>query len=340
MGLLIIAFVGVRLSTLYVPPRAKALLYVSPERLDLGEVLASRHYDCTVPIKNLSAAPVTITEIRASCGCTRIDPSSFTLQAGQSRDLTFTLDLARGANRTGTVESFSVSFVPVIKDGLLLADGWELRGQIKPTYVIDTSHIVFDGATRLIAQQSHPTAKIPIRRFMRKLELSVDCHSHLGHATLIGSQEADNSEILFTPSSSLEAGMHFGDLTLSAYCQGMSLGDWKIALQLNVVGIAEAIPRQLDLGPVSVGGVIDSRILITSAHGDPFRILEDIGQEAALEINADHQEAAAAHWVTIRIVRTEEGKNAINALVAITDGANLTEVLGIPISYNGTLQDY
>jgi hypothetical protein len=85
--------------------------------------------------------------------------------------------------------------------------------------------------------------------------------------------------------------------------------------------------------------VIDSRILITSAHGDPFRILEDIGQEAALEINADHQEAAAAHWVTIRIVRTEEGKNAINALVAITDGANLTEVLGIPISYNGTLQD-
>ena len=73
--------------------RPRPLLEVTPESLDFGKVDATTDFPWKLRVTNVSSRTVQIADIRASCGCTQVTPSSFGMEPGESRDVELRMNL-------------------------------------------------------------------------------------------------------------------------------------------------------------------------------------------------------------------------------------------------------
>lgn len=84
--------------------RSAGDLVISAGSLNFGQVWCQRDFSWTVPIENRSDHTIHVASLQASCGCTSVEPSSFTLPPGAEQDLTFTLDLLPNNRKGGSGE--------------------------------------------------------------------------------------------------------------------------------------------------------------------------------------------------------------------------------------------
>lgn len=60
-------------------------LAVSASDIDLGEMIESKNYTHTLPMRNMTSRPIAVKEFFVSCGCLRTYPSTVTLGPGGTR---------------------------------------------------------------------------------------------------------------------------------------------------------------------------------------------------------------------------------------------------------------
>lgn len=108
-------------------------LKVAPERLDFGEVWVQDKFQWTLPITNTSSEPVEVLDIRSSCSCTSIEPTSLVIAPGATVDVKLTLDLTTLDPKEAAkdIRPFDMRVVPVIKGGLAQYTGWEVQGVVR-----------------------------------------------------------------------------------------------------------------------------------------------------------------------------------------------------------------
>ncbi len=71
------------------------ILVVSPEELDFGSVFARDQFPWKLHIKNPGSQTVEVIDLRPSCGCTKVTPTSLTISPGETREVQLTLDLTK-----------------------------------------------------------------------------------------------------------------------------------------------------------------------------------------------------------------------------------------------------
>lgn len=93
-------------------------LVVADADLHFGEPWAQRGFQWTLPVRNVSAFDVEVLEWEPSCGaCTNVAPPSLVVAAGETRDVTVTLDLTKRRAVEGDAASypFAVALRPIVK---------------------------------------------------------------------------------------------------------------------------------------------------------------------------------------------------------------------------------
>jgi len=73
-------------------PDVKSALKVTPENIEFGEIKVTEQKTATVLVENTGAAPITIEELKGSCGCLKIEMLEKTIEPGKSQpiNLSFT----------------------------------------------------------------------------------------------------------------------------------------------------------------------------------------------------------------------------------------------------------
>ena len=142
-------FFGNRTST---TERRRPLLEVTPESLDFGKVDATTDFPWKLRVTNVSSRTVQIADIRASCGCTQVTPSSFGMEPGESHDveLRMNLLLTRKLGAKGLVSPIEVIISPIISVTTLQQPPWTLQGRVLTPCLLDTNKLVFAGADALV----------------------------------------------------------------------------------------------------------------------------------------------------------------------------------------------
>jgi hypothetical protein len=124
-------------------PAAEPSLYVSPNGLRVGPVLAQTGYIHSFVIANTSTRPIGIDRFLTSCGCADVTPESIRLEPGESAAIRLKLDLLRYLRLSeDAVVSGAVNLTPVI-DGI--SDrGWILNLEvIRPNVYMLCSEVDF-----------------------------------------------------------------------------------------------------------------------------------------------------------------------------------------------------
>lgn len=68
------------------------VVHFEETRLDLGRITQGRTVQATFHMRNIGSAPLRVSAITPSCGCTALDTEAFTLCPGEGRDLRTLLD--------------------------------------------------------------------------------------------------------------------------------------------------------------------------------------------------------------------------------------------------------
>jgi len=107
-------------------------LTVSPRQLDLGrqpyQLLSGQ-----ITIRNESRRELNVLDLRDSCGCATFDPDAFRIDAGQSRDVRYVINLVSTISIQERYQSkaFDVRISPVIEGRAVLSPptaSWRLHG--------------------------------------------------------------------------------------------------------------------------------------------------------------------------------------------------------------------
>ncbi|MBA3313688.1 MAG: DUF1573 domain-containing protein [Planctomycetota bacterium] len=159
VGLLLLAGIvgaGIGLALARSTPVAPGVT-VSPADLDFGSAWEQPAYRHEFTLSNPTDQPIRFAEIKTGCGCTRVEPQSFTMEPGASRTLAATLNLV---GRGGS--SFSVDLLPLLAhqppgDRTV----WTLRGKVQRN-PIALSQPSIDFGDEVILSEPLPTREIEI----------------------------------------------------------------------------------------------------------------------------------------------------------------------------------
>ena len=77
---------------------------------DFGEAWEDQRYAWVIPLTNPTHATVRVLDVRASCTCVNIEPRTFTIPPGGTRDIKLVLDLTpRAIETAGTTRKVSAA---------------------------------------------------------------------------------------------------------------------------------------------------------------------------------------------------------------------------------------
>jgi hypothetical protein len=113
-------------------------LSIGEEYLQLGQVWETDSYSWAVLVQNHSAKRIDVLDVASSCVCTAIIPRSFSLESGETKTVTLTVDF------TKTDEpNFRVKIIPQIKDSDIEQAGWKISAVVRKAVVADPKVVSF-----------------------------------------------------------------------------------------------------------------------------------------------------------------------------------------------------
>jgi hypothetical protein len=118
-------------------PSAPTALTLDPNPLDFGEVLIHQTKDATVAVKNTGSVPVSITHVKGTCACLKVEMAKMVIAPGTSEDLKVTF-IAQPGKRP---ESYFVTLTtdePGIPRAIL-----PVRGKCKQVFIVEPQVLYF-----------------------------------------------------------------------------------------------------------------------------------------------------------------------------------------------------
>lgn len=347
ISLCVATLAGLWVSYVYlIPPRARNLLDVPADALNLGERYETREIRHTLPLKNTSSRIVVVERMRVSCGCTKVSPTAFILEPGATQELSFVLNVSQAISSTEPSHPFEVAFAPLLKDGFAMSDGWVLHAELVSPISLEPAQISYQGENRLVAGQDFSSAYLQVHDQRSGIELRLRCPPSLGTAAINeanvldeGGAGSSTRSIAFSPADSLRPGIHEDHLEIDLWLGGKQVSTMLVPIVVEVVGLAEARPRAIDFGFADTHGTASSRVLLAPTGMKPLKVITDLGQEADIRISCPQVLQGQPEWLTVELLSAEAGRHEATARVALVleeSSADSLEVLEIPFTYIGT----
>ncbi len=119
------------------PPGALSVLKCTPAALDFGEVLLNENKTLKVEVQNPGPEAITISEVKASCGCMKAEMPVRTLEPGKSETLAVTYFAVPGA-RSGLNVALTTSEknTPIVQI--------PVTGKVRQEFIVEPQLLNFD----------------------------------------------------------------------------------------------------------------------------------------------------------------------------------------------------
>ncbi|MEZ6058847.1 MAG: DUF1573 domain-containing protein [Planctomycetaceae bacterium] len=158
--------------------RGTAVLSAAPVQvsgLDFGRVAEQREFQHRIWIQNVGTAPVTLSNIRGSCRCTRLEPSQVTVLPGDTASVDLVIDLlpSDAVEATRSIREFSAQLIAEVDDGIRNIRSWRLTGTVERRVVVEPPAIIFGGSNPLVVGGGWPTLSARITAHDQNAELEL-----------------------------------------------------------------------------------------------------------------------------------------------------------------------
>lgn len=202
---------------------ANAGLAVENACLNFGEVWEKEEFPWNLRLTNNGSTKLEVVGFSATCSCiSSVEPETFTLESGETRDIALTLDLTR---RTGTAastwkRSFEVTVIPHVKGASARLGGWRLSGNVKVPLLLSPNSIDFGGGSLIYGQSAEPEqvrirAQAGVERVVHEWK-SVEGSTSLARVEVTKLPGSKDEFILtFSPNTSLTPGFHSAVMELT-----------------------------------------------------------------------------------------------------------------------------
>jgi len=272
--------------------QAKSGLTVSGEHLDIGNVPLSADFVHGLTVRNLGRATVAVDEIRTSCGCTKVEPSSFSLNPGASIKLNVSIDLSphRPELSAAFDRPFSVVLTPVVHSATEEPIQWQVHGTVRQPYRFATTHLAFHDLIH-----GHPYKCRAIDLICREPigDLSATCEPPFVDVRI---QPNDDDplrfRLLLSPKSTLPLGRRECMVSLTGTDnKGHRLPALQHTIHLEVLPGVKVIPVFLSLDcNAAEKPSANAELMLRSVGSGPFSVVdasvENIIGDIAVELDA------------------------------------------------------
>lgn len=304
-------------------------LEVPSGALDIGEVWETEEFNWTVPIKNRSGNPIEIAWFSKSCSCVAIEPESFTIQAGETREIRLKIDLA--SNSASSTRDLAVSLSPRLKtdsDGAAIGPEWKVSGRILRAISL-TGRGNFGRHSEF--EQPLPIISTSIGILEPLASLSATCNSPDFTASIdFSPHNTTTATLRLAAKSPLPVGKFGVTVGLHPVLKdGKALPVRHVQFEGEILPDVESAPPTLQVGGRYLNETIEETIALRSLTGRHITVVrtEVVGEGIAVESVAEGR-------YRIRQIVCKVGTQTNYVRLIVNSGGNQYTV-SIPVIYTG-----
>jgi hypothetical protein len=316
---------------------ANDILFIDPTELSLGQVWPETDLKRRIAIRNTSSSTVHVTNIESTCRCTEVEPTQFTLAAGQTTHLLFELDLSDviAERMDSNLVPFGVKFSIELQEPVRHGPGWKLHGTVRRPLRFDPPEITYAGHSRLVTGQTRIPTTVLVHPNGPQGETEIVAHCDPKIGTIACKQNNPSGEIAvieFTPSTDLPLGQLESSIQVFQRVNGALFPVALIPVRGTVVMGVASYPESLWLGLVNPGSTHHKTIELHSLLNCPFQI-SGCRSSSFITAQGDFETWAPVHalFVTVHALASNESRG--NLVVDCVFSNETRAELSIPVSY-------
>lgn len=304
-------------------------LEIPRRSLSIGRVAAEQKYSWTIGISNNTSEPIAVSDLRASCPCTAIQPRVFTVPPAGTQKVALEIDLfsaveGRDPDVLGE-RPFKILLIPSI-EGYPPLKGWELGGRIYYPYRCSPETVNFGTVVS--------GERLPVREFEVHCEVPLQSLEIQSGSSFRTKAVRVNSSFRVTVSltDAPEPGPLKGSLMLQGRTvHGTVLPQMPIHLRGEVVRGVKPVPPTLLFSLHGANGA-EEILLIESRTNRPFLVAGIKCHEDELAVIEAPSTTSASTQHQIRLRCLDDALFTRRAIVFRIKGDGETEYeLSVPV---------
>jgi len=310
---------------------------ISISNLEIGDVWAQDALNWRLHIANSTDRDLDVEKLETSCGCLKVDPPSFVLRAGASREvaLSVRLRLRGAAEPLGAADQFSLAIFPVVR-GEGRQGPFVLRATVRNPMRFSVADVFFSEDEDYGSPGQMPRRKVV--PFEAALAIrAVDVRTQPPHVTVDATCDGTTGgTIAVVPVPSLPPGRFQCDVLVSAVTEN---GDRLPAMHLPVAGVVAqevyALPAAVYLPPSPVGAEVAGSVVIGSpSHGQvSVESVRTSSKEVSAEFTRDPSAGGKAYAIRARVAA--RGVHSEEVEFIVTSPSGRRQRVGVPVHYIG-----
>jgi hypothetical protein len=288
---------------------------------DFGTVARGALLTHPFRLTNAGSAPVRVSGIRVSCGCTTGAMQQSEVPPGQSGTLLAQMDTRRfSGTKTVTI------FVTLDRGSGVEEAQLSVTANSREDFSVSNDGVAFGTVLRgaspaaalTVAQVGDPGWQVT----------GVSCDSNFVQVGAKASRRP-TGEVVYEVSARIRpdipVGRWFTDLWL--HTDRQDIGRIRIPVSVDVQPALVLNPRKVDLGRVKVGAEAERRVELRA--GRPFRITQVRGADGTIQAEPDNPEPKDVHTLTVRVRAGAAGelRGALEVVTSLPED----NVLSVPV---------
>jgi len=280
VGLLIAAIGGLIIFARHQQPVASSPvpnggLIVESGDLNFGEQIEQDSLKMTIRVVNPTSRTVRVNKLRAHCKCTKIEPQSFELAAGEVMPVRVELDLREKEPRTASrlIREFQAQIMPDVASSVPSpTERWTISGSVRRAIVPQTDLIDFADVSILDRQPR--TLAVNVECLDPAVSLTATCDPNCGKVDIVEPSDASNlHQVLVTLNRELPLGRGEFPVQLTPKTRdGATLPSRSVLVAYRVVNDIQVVPPEAALGIIPVGNSVEKTVSLRSRTGSSFTV--------------------------------------------------------------------
>ncbi len=283
---------------------------VSVGNLDLGEVWAQEAYPWTIPVINHTEYELKIRKVASPCGCSKVEPSSFTIPPKGTVSVLVTLDLRprSPAESILAVRPFSVQITPLVETGKSSVRPYqfELTARVRNPLVFSASRVHFSTADNLPVQPQFVPKTAAFASAIPLKSLTAIAKPPLVSAAVTLNTEKRGT-LTLVPNGELPAGYFECNIYVEATtADGETLPAVTLPVSGDVLADIQVMPPLITFAPARLSESVETTVLLVSRTGGPFSVqsVESGSEHLSIEPVTTGSMADCQYRICQRITQT------------------------------------
>lgn len=315
-------------------------LVVSDGSLHFGQAWAQKEFRWHLSVENPTNKEVRVREMRSSCRCVSVNPTSFSVPPGSQTEVELVLDLSPRSSDGYREPSwpFQAEIAAIAEGGYLQPSLWSITGRVRNPFDIDA--VDLSGTSDYVLGTEYVPRVVRFRSREPLHDVRAFCDPSLGSVKVSESSEAEGKFILeVLPSLQLPEGPVRLEVTLTVRPGGAEAGTQarvSLSLLMRIVHELEAIPSGVSFGPLPVGQEAQQVLLLRSRSGR--RVIIESCQPSDEYVTAAIVDEASGSGARCRIFcrATEGGSHTASVRIeAVAPNGGRLPPFVLPVSYVG-----